>query len=169
MTNLGGGVWSYNSWIPTSTGNYSYKIYIQDTAKNWNMTYSAIQVVDTTPPTYTSVTESADPLKLGGTETITITGVADFSGIQTVWIAFEGANHTMTNLGGGVWRYNNWIPSNLTTYAYTIYIQDNIGIWNGVNGSIQVEQPIPAFRLPFIILSAVITIGFLIWKKRTNL
>jgi hypothetical protein len=138
MTNLGGDTWRYNMWTPSHVGNYSYTIYIQDTTGNWNATSGAIHVLDTTPPTITSVTESADPLEFGGTETITVYGVTDCSGIQTVLLAFEGSNHTMTNLGGGTWRYNMWTPSHVGNYSYTIYIQDSVGNWNATSGAIHV-------------------------------
>jgi len=143
MTNLGNGTWRYNTWIPSSTGNYPYTIYLQDNIGNWNATSGAIQVVDTTPSTYTSVMESADPLELGRTETITMAGVADLSGIQTVQIAFEGSNHTMTNLGGGTWNYLPWNPTNTGTYPYIIYLQDNNGNWNATSGAIQVVDTTP--------------------------
>jgi hypothetical protein len=84
------------------------------------------------------VLESADPLELGGTETITITGVADFSGIQQVLLEFGGTNHTMTDLSGGTWHYNTWVPSSSGAYPYEIYLQDNVGHWNMTSGAIQV-------------------------------
>jgi len=82
--------------------------------------------------------ESANRLELGGTETIIISGVDDLSGIQTVLLAFEGSNHTMTSLGGKVWYYANWTLGTIGTYYYQIYMQDNLGHWNKTNGSIQV-------------------------------
>jgi hypothetical protein len=168
MTNLGGGIWHYNTWSPSSTANYPYTIYMSDTLNHWNATSGSIQVVDTTPPHFVLVTESADPLDLGDNETITIAGVADLSGIQTVRIAFEGANHTMTNLGGGVWSYGPWSPSSAGNYPYTIYIQDNAGNWNATSGVIQVlgAQPVPTFMLPFIVLGAILAIGFFGFKRR---
>jgi len=145
MTNLGGGTWHYNNWTPNSLSTKSYTIYLQDNSSHWNKVSGSIYVVDTTPPTYTNVTESADPLGLGRAETITIAGVADLSGINQVLIAFEGTNHTMTNSGGGTWRYNNWIPSSLDNYSYTIYMQDNTGLWNTTTGSIQIVETPPTY------------------------
>jgi hypothetical protein len=146
MTNLGGGTWYYNAWAPNSTGDYPYRIFIQDNIGYWNTTSGTIQVIDTTPPTYIAVIENADPLELGGTETIAIAGVADLSGIQTVRLAFEGSNHTMTNLGGGVWRYNTWSPTSTGVYPYEIYIQDNTGNWKATSGSIQVvDTTLPTY------------------------
>jgi len=143
LTNLGGGTWHYNTWIPSTVGDYPYTIYMQDNLGYWNMTSNVIQVVNATGPTYISVTENANPLQLGSTEIITITGVADLSGIQTVLIAFEETNHTMTNLGGGTWHYNTWAPSTVGDYPYTIYIRDNIGHWNATSGLIRVIDTIP--------------------------
>ena len=143
MTNLGSGTWRYNTWVPGSTGDKSYTIYVQDNTGNWNSTSSIIQVVDTTSPTFTSVTESADPLELGSTETITIIGVADLSEIQTVLLEIEGSNHSMTNLGSGTWRYNTWVPGSTGDYLYTLFIRDNIGNWNTTSGMIQVVDTTP--------------------------
>jgi len=145
MNDLGGGTWRYSTWSPSSRGNYSYTIYMSDTLNHWNATTDSIQVVDTTPPTFTGVTESADPLELGNTETITIYGVADFSGIQTVRIAFEGANHTMTDLGGGTWRYTTWSPGSRGNYSYTIYMSDTLNHWNVTTGSIEVVDTTPPY------------------------
>jgi outer membrane protein assembly factor BamB len=171
MTNLGNGTWEYNGWVPSAVGNYGYSIYIQDNAENWNMTNGTIQVIST-KPTFSLVLESADPLVLGDTETIWIVGVADLSGIQTVKIAFEGSNYTMTDLGGGNWRYNAWTPSSANNLGYKIYIQDNVGNWNTVGGSITVIKPeepsqIPAFTLPLMILGLAIVGGLFILRRRT--
>ena len=170
MTDMGGGTWQYLPWNPLSTGTHSYTIYIQDNGGNWNATSDSVQVVDTTPPTYISVNESADPLELGNPETITILGVTDLSGIQTVLIEFEGTNHTMSNTGGDTWVYNSWTPSSAGTYPYTIYIQDNAGNWNSTIGSIQANSTssIPAFGLPLIILVPLIIAGLFIFRKRKN-
>jgi hypothetical protein len=164
MTNVGGGTWRYNAWTPGSPGDYTYTIYLQDNTGNWNATSGLIHVVNATPPTYASVTENANPLELGGTETITIMGVADLSGIQTVQIAFEGSNHTMTNVGGGTWRYSTWAPSSVGTYPYIIYIQDNAGYCTTVNGTIRVQRTTspPAFE-PFIWLLAGIIAGTVVF------
>jgi outer membrane protein assembly factor BamB len=143
MTNVGSGIWRYDTWMPNSTGDYPYTIYIQDNADNWNATSGAIQVVDTTPPTYTSVTESANPIGLGCVETIIITGVADLSGIQAVLLAFEGSNHTMNNLSSDTWGYSTWTPNNTGTYPYSIYMQDKAGNWKAVSGVIQVVNVTP--------------------------
>ncbi len=176
MSDLGGGIWRYSAWIPNSTGPYPYKIYIQDMMGNWTIFNGAIQVVDTTPPTFTTVTESADPLELGRTATITISGVADLSGIQTVLIEFWGGNDTMAYSAGTTWRSATWIPATTGTHSYTIYIQDNAGNWKATTGSIQVvstsTDTIFAYLIPFLIIGAVlaascvIVICLLFWAIR---
>ncbi|MFX1346419.1 MAG: right-handed parallel beta-helix repeat-containing protein, partial [Promethearchaeota archaeon] len=142
MTNLIGDMWQFNSWIPSNIGIYPYIIYVQDNNDNWNSTSGSIIVEDTTPPTYSDLTESADPLELGNTETITI-NVSDISGINQVLIEFEGANHSMTNIVGDTWQYNAWTPLITDLYLYTIYIEDNNNIWNSTTGSITVEDTTP--------------------------
>jgi len=164
MTNLGGGIWSYNAWRPGSTGNYSYTISIQDNNGHWNATNGTIQVVDTTPPSFTTVIENADPCELGSTETIMIAGILDFSGIQTVRIEFEGRNHTMSDLGGGVWHYDAWSPSSTGSYSYTIYIQDTMGNWNATSGVIQVNKTSTTPNLePLVWVLALIIVGTVVF------
>lgn len=81
------------------------------------MTFGDITVIDTKFPTYTSMLESADPLELGNAETITITSVADLSGILTVLLAFEESNHTMINKSSETWQYSMWIPGSTGNYS----------------------------------------------------
>jgi thermitase len=97
---------------------------------------------DTTPPSYSNLVESADPLELGDTEIISI-DVFDSSGVNQVINQFEGANQSMMIVGGNTWRYESWTPSNVGTYPYKIYMEDNNDNWNVVSDSIQVIEPIP--------------------------
>ena len=146
MSDLGDNNWRYNTWTPSARGNYPYKIFIRNNLGFWNVSSGAIQVVDSTPPTYTTVVESADPLELSGTEMIAITGVADFSGIQRVFIELEGLYYDMNDIGGGTWRYNTWIPGTIGDYPYTIYLEDNAGNWNVTSGNIQVvDSTLPTY------------------------
>ncbi|MHA2400562.1 MAG: S8 family peptidase [Promethearchaeota archaeon] len=102
---------------------------------------------DKTPPTYSNLTELADPLELGSTEIITI-DVMDPSGINQVLIEFETDNHSMNNIGGNKWQFNSWTPSNTGNYTYTIYMEDNRKNWGFVKDSIQVvDITIPTCEL----------------------
>jgi len=138
MSNMGGNTWQYDSWIPSSVGNYPYTIYMGDNLNYWCAVSDSIEVIDdTTPPTYSNLIESADPLILGDTEIISI-DVYDPSGINQVLIEYEGSNHSMTNMGGNTWQYDSWIPSSVGIYPYTIYMEDNDNLWNSISNSIQV-------------------------------
>ena len=92
---------------------------------------------NTDPPIYSNLTESSNILELGEIEIISI-NITDPSGIKQVKIEFEGSDHNMTYIGGDIWRYNSWTPSHTDNYSYTIYMEDNCGIWNSVNNSILV-------------------------------
>jgi hypothetical protein len=94
------------------------------------------------PPTLSNVLESADPLILGHSETISVT-VADADGVDMVWIEFEGANHTMWPVSGNVWEYSGWTPSAIGTYPYTIWANDTFGNVASVLGSITVQANSP--------------------------
>jgi hypothetical protein len=147
-------------------GSYDHKVYYLDATTGallWNYTtlddifsspavalgrvyvcsldykvYCLPTVRDIKPPTFMTVTESADTLELGMMETITISGVADPAGIKVVLIEFTGANHTMTKVDNNTWRYNTWIPGSTGSNPYTIYFQDNPGNWNATTGTILV-------------------------------
>ncbi|MFX0003404.1 MAG: family 16 glycoside hydrolase [Candidatus Hermodarchaeota archaeon] len=142
MINIGGDTWQYDAWTPSSTGTYPYTIYMEDLENNWNSVSDSIEVVDTTPPSYSNLVESADPLELGATEIIKI-DILDLSGINQVLIELEGINYTMVNIGGDTWQYDAWSPSTTGTYSYTIYMEDLDNNWNSVSESIEVEDTTP--------------------------
>ncbi|MFX1596189.1 MAG: DUF2341 domain-containing protein, partial [Promethearchaeota archaeon] len=139
MTNIGGDIWQYDSWTPNTVDNYTYIIWMEDNYHNWNSTMGTIEVIDTTPPTYSNLLESADPLKLGQNETITIK-VYDSpgSGVNQVLLEYESSNHTMGFIGGNTWSWSKWKPSSPIIYPYTIYMQDMENNWNMTSGDITV-------------------------------
>ncbi len=170
----GGRLWNYTMGGVVSSPAVAYgRVYVSSADQK---IYCLPTILDTTPPTYTAVTESADPLKLGNTETITISGVGDLSGIQAVLIEFWGGNETMSPFVGSTWRYTTWTPATTGTHSYTIYIQDTAGNWKSTTGSIQVVAPstdtISAYLVPFLIIGAilaascVIAICLLFWFIR---
>ena len=141
MINIGGDTWQYDSWIPSSLGTYIYTISMEDNINNLGSVSGSIRVVekgsDITPPSYSNLIESADPLKLGNTEVISI-DVTDPSGVNQVTIEFEALSHSMTNIGGDTWQYDSWTPSSTGTYTYTISMEDNNNNWGSVSGSVRV-------------------------------
>ncbi|MFX0030094.1 MAG: NosD domain-containing protein, partial [Candidatus Hermodarchaeota archaeon] len=141
MIHIGGDLWQNDSWIPASTGNYSYTIYCQNNNLKWNFISGSIQVIDTTAPTFSDLTESEDPLELGNTEIISIKAT-DLSGINQVLIDVGGHNYSMTFMGGDVWQNASWIPNSIGIKTYTIYIEDNNKNWNSTSGFITVEDTI---------------------------
>jgi hypothetical protein len=94
------------------------------------------------PPNYSNLTESSNTLELGETVIISI-NATDLSGIRQVKIEFEGTNESMTNILDDIWQYDLWTPSHAGNYVYTIYIEDNCGIWNSVSDSISVIDTTP--------------------------
>ncbi|MHA2282197.1 MAG: NosD domain-containing protein [Promethearchaeota archaeon] len=141
MVHIGGDLWQNNSWIPVSTGDHTYTIYCQNNNLKWNSINGSIQVIDTTPPTFSDLTESADQLELGDTEIISINAY-DLSGINQVLIEIEEFNYSMTYIGGDLWQNNSWIPNTIGINPYTIYIEDNNNNWNFTTGSINVIDTI---------------------------
>jgi len=142
MANIGGDTWQYDVWTPSSIGTYPYTIFMEDLDNNWNSVSESIEVVDSTPPSYSNLVESADPLELGLTEIISI-NLYDASGISQVLIEIEGINYTMTNIGGDTWQYDIWTPLNLGMHSYTLFIEDMNNNRNSLSDSITVIDTIP--------------------------
>ncbi|KKM55992.1 hypothetical protein LCGC14_1552070, partial [marine sediment metagenome] len=107
-------------------------------------------VDDKTPPTYSDLIESVDPLEIGNILIISI-NVSDVSGINQVLIEFDGANHSMTYISGNMWQYDSWNISSVGHHNYTIYMEDKSGNWNSINDTITAVDTIPP--LPPTILS----------------
>jgi hypothetical protein len=137
MSHGPGDMWNYSSWKPTSVGNKSYTIWMEDNNNNWNSTGGIITVRDTTAPTYSDLLESANPLQFGDNETITI-NVYDLAGINQTLIQFEGVNHSMSHVTGDMWEYSLWHPTSVGNKPYIIWMQDYNDNWNFTSGSIDV-------------------------------
>ncbi|MFX0017642.1 MAG: hypothetical protein ACFFDL_04990 [Promethearchaeota archaeon] len=139
MVNIGGPIWEYNSWTPTSTGLKPYIIYANDTEGNWNSLNDDVTVDDTIAPKYSNLIENADPLPLGQNETISIE-IYDSpgSGVKEVLIEYDGSNHTMIFIGFNTWRWSNWKPMSVGIFNYFIYMVDNSNNVNITGGSIEV-------------------------------
>jgi len=142
MTNIGDDIWQYNSWMPNSIGNYTYKIYMTDNNDNLNYVSSSIQFQDTIIPVYSNLFESTDPLELGDSAIIRIR-IYDFAGINQSLLEFEGSNHSMTNIYGDTWQYDLWTPNNWILHQYTIHMKDKSGNWNFVIANITIQDTTP--------------------------
>ncbi|MFX0008187.1 MAG: hypothetical protein ACFFAV_15870, partial [Candidatus Hermodarchaeota archaeon] len=141
MTNIGGDIWQYDSWMPHSIGNYTYKIFITDKNDNLNYLISSIFFKDTIIPYYSNLYEK-DILELGEYQEISI-DIYDFAGINRALLEFEGANHSMTNIFmTNKWEYNLWRPTDWTFYQYKIHMEDNSGNWNHLTGNFTVHDTI---------------------------
>ena len=139
MSLKSGITWEYTTWTPHSVGLKSYTIWVNDTSGNIVSYSSDITVEDITIPTWDNLIESADPLLLGNNETITINAY-DNSGIELIYLEYEGDNHTMNFISGDTWSYSNWKPASNSDYPYTVWIKDNNGLWNDASGSIEVSS-----------------------------
>ena len=142
MINIGGNIWNFDSWMPNSIGNCTYKIYITDNSDNLNYLDSWILFIDTIIPNFDNLFESANPLELGDTQIIRINAY-DFAGINQCLIEYEGANHSMINIYGNTWQFDSWSPNNWTIYQYRIYVEDNSGNWNLVLDNFTVQDTTP--------------------------
>ena len=139
MVNIGGAIWEYDTWTPSTTGLKLYTIFTNDTEGNWNSLANTITVQDTVQPSLSSLVESTDPLELGQTETIQI-NATDLSGISRVLIEIDSANYSMNQIDTNTYQFNTWIPSSVGIKGYTIYANDSKGNWNSLSNSITVQD-----------------------------
>ncbi|MFX1431593.1 MAG: DUF2341 domain-containing protein, partial [Promethearchaeota archaeon] len=97
-----------------------------------------LNIIDDTPPTYSDLTESSDPLRVGQNVTISIK-VYDFpgSGVNQVLLEYDSSNHTMVFIGGDTWSWNKWKPS-IGIHFYKIFMEDMANNWNMTSGTITV-------------------------------
>ena len=107
---------SLGVWSPWETATFKYEIL-------------------TSLPTYSNFMESADPLEFGWELTVSI-DVTHSSGITSVQIEFDGANHTMSNEGD--MYYCTWVPSSVGNIPYTLYMESQSGTWNTLSDSVLV-------------------------------
>ena len=92
-----------------------------------------------TDPVIDNVIESADPLELGATETITV-DITDESSMTFVYLEFDSSNHSMSLKSGDTWEYTSWTPSSVGLKEYTIWVEDSEGNIAEYNGDITVEE-----------------------------
>ena len=90
-----------------------------------------------TPPQFTNIIESSDPLELGQQETFQVDVVDSESSVSEVFIELEGTNYSMVNTVGDTYSYN-WTPNTVGVKNYKFYANDTNGSLNSTNGSINV-------------------------------
>jgi len=78
------------------------------------------------PPTFDTITESADPLEIGATETINI-NVYDDSIILFVYIEINDVNYSMSFISGDTYSYSEWTPISIGVKIYQIHMIDECG------------------------------------------
>ncbi|MFW9951340.1 MAG: hypothetical protein ACFFKA_14570, partial [Candidatus Thorarchaeota archaeon] len=162
MINIGGDTWQYDSWIPSTTGLFTYVIYMEDIYNHQSFISDSIRVVDTTPPSYIILTDKTNPVELGNSHLIMIKAL-DISGINRVLIEYEGSTNSLTYLGGDVWQYKDFYPSNIGTCTYTLYIEDNNNNWNSVDDDIEVRDTKAPDVPKLIIFPSGVVIGKIIF------
>ncbi|QEE17050.2 hypothetical protein DSAG12_02882 [Promethearchaeum syntrophicum] len=137
MTPLSGDMYYYTDSY--GFGVYSYTIYANDTYGNTaSILGPDITVTDITAPIISNLVEvSGDPVEFNGSIYIRI-NVTDPSGVDSVWIDFDGTNYTMTSLSGDMYYYST-SPA-VGTHNYTIYANDTYGNEGMISGDISVSE-----------------------------
>ncbi|TFF95906.1 MAG: hypothetical protein EU544_01770 [Promethearchaeota archaeon] len=185
FTDLGGEIYEYNEWTPSSVGYFPFRILMEDVNHNWNEYTDVLQVVlDASPPKYIMPEDDLDSVELGEDFEICIT-VLDAYGVNQVLIEYEGANHSMGNTPGtNSWCYGEWEPAKEGTYVYKIYMEDLYNNWNVTIASLKVitmtgsenteenvkeeEEAFEGFLIIIIIIGAVSSLGGILAVKKSK-
>ncbi len=161
MTNTTiGNTYEFN-WTRSYVGIVYYTIYANDSNNNWNSYSSSFDIVDTTPPSFSGITKSEDPLEFGDTVIISVNST-DLADINQVKIEFMGSNHSMTNISGYTWQYDSWIPTNVGNLTYTIWAEDKNNNWGFISDSILVQDTTPPVYSDLVESSSTVELGDLL-------
>ncbi|MFX0038878.1 MAG: hypothetical protein ACFFCY_02610 [Promethearchaeota archaeon] len=95
--------------------------------------------VENTPPQFSNLIESSDPLEFGQQETFQVDVTDSETSVSVVLIELAGQNYTMTNILSNTFEYN-WNPSTTGVKNYIIYASDTDGSWNSITGNILVTD-----------------------------
>ncbi len=116
-------------------GRYTYYVWVNDTAGNWNMTEIRVVTVDRSPPAITSITP-ANGSGVKGTVTISITAEDKGTGVASVEARIFNTSYSETLIlsynGSGVWYNSSWNTSVLSSglYNITVNVTDFAGLSN---------------------------------------
>jgi len=95
-----GYTYEYNYTLPSDAtlGTWTINVYANDTQNTWGNNSTTFEVVDTTPPEITFISQTPSNLNESSTEPVTIiVNITDESGINLSKVAFfTGVNHTLT-------------------------------------------------------------------------
>ena len=141
--------WEYN-WTPSISGFFEYNVSYKDgNEKIRTFNGSIVVLEDIAAPMYSNLKILHNPLELGKSLKISLK-VVDQSGINQVLIEYEGTNHTMTDLGGDNYKYEDWTPGSLGDYPFTIHMEDNNGNINTYENILHVvlDATPPEYEIP---------------------
>ncbi len=128
MTKVGTGlsVYCHVNKTGLADGTYSYKVYANDSAGNWNVSETRIVTVDTTPPTITFV----PPTPANGSilsQAWVFINITASENLSTALLEWNGINETMQ--GSGTNWYLNKTGLASGTYTYKVYGNDSSDNW----------------------------------------
>jgi len=135
-------------------GRYSYYVWVNDTAGNWNSTEVRVVTIDTSPPEVTNIT----PANGSGVKgVVTISVVAHDAGVGVASVVANVSNATysqvlnLTYNGSGVWYNDTWNTSALAEGEYNITINatDFIGRSNATYVTVIVDRTEPTSEVLF--------------------
>jgi hypothetical protein len=116
---------------------YYWRVRTYDSSGIWSPWESAsfkYEVLESIPG-WSNLVETASPIELGESMTISI-NVTHITEIKQVLIEYGGTNHTMSKSGDSF--SHTWTPDSAGTLPYTVYMEPNSGVWTTVSDSVGV-------------------------------
>jgi hypothetical protein len=135
---------------PLPSGHYTFRVRTCDRLGIWSpwselgFTY----FLEGTGPLGFNLEESSNPTEVNQDVMVEI-NVYGILGVASVLIEYEGMNHSMTLGSASYWH--TLTPTTLEPVDYTIFMEDGLGYWNTVTGSISVQDTIS----PLIVIQPV--------------
>ncbi len=107
MVNIGGDTWQYDSWTPSSTGNYPYTIWMEDNWNNWGSTSGSIQVLIFPPTININQPSTDDVFRNAPDYSISLSG----NNLDDLWYNLNDGSNITIDSSASEQTYSNTISS----------------------------------------------------------
>ncbi|MFQ5405777.1 MAG: hypothetical protein ACE5DI_01315, partial [Candidatus Micrarchaeia archaeon] len=126
-----------------SDGVYSYKVYVNDSANNFNASASRSLTLDTTNPSLSFVSPTESDNAFVARNYFTVNASLTETNVALCVVELDDSNTTISPTGGAYCLYNATSQSD-SAHTYTMYANDSAGNWGGTaQRTVTVDTTIP--------------------------
>lgn len=115
-------------------GIHTVVVWVSDTSGNWNVSSSSFDMIDTIPPSISSLVANPSTAYVPTLARISAV-VTDNVAVAGVWVEVATSNLTAVfDAASGVYAANLTVSA-VGTYSYVVWARDTSGLWASANGS----------------------------------